>query len=251
MGVLTLGIPLTCRGIDEKDMQSFKDAYDAVIMYNAEENNLDILHDIIRGITDIIVKEGFVNLDFLDIKTILHNAGTAFAGIGRAEGKNKVRNAALQAANMCCNIHKAKSILLNVTTDEDISIAEMADAEKLVEDTADTEASVIWGHVIDENMHDAVNIIFLAALNDNGYRTYKEMFEEESPENIAALVENGLSENQILRLGSALEFFRFVLQYGTLEIIRLFIAKGYDPKSLEVDGVFPNETLEDIARRYD
>ena len=118
----------------------------------------EVLRQAVQGVTDLITKEGFINLDFADIKTILKapengSATIAIMGMGEGEGEGRARKAAEQAISsplMTLNLSGAKGMLLNVTTGAEITLGEMTEAADIIQSTADPDAQVIWGHVIDE-----------------------------------------------------------------------------------------------------
>ena len=89
------------------------------------------------------------------------------------------------------------------------------------------------------------------SLDDNGYKDYGEMFRHESDENLDVIIKDGLSEVQRFRLGSYNAFWGNALIYGSLKVIKCFIANDYDPKELEEDGVFPEHILTQITHRDD
>ena len=100
-------------------------------------------------------------------------------------------------------------------------------------------------------MLDSVRVTMIMSMHDNGYVSYDDMFQHESYENLSSFVKNGITPVMKLRLGSEESFFANGLIFGSLEIIKLFIVCEYDPKSLENDGIFPNEILEGIICRND
>ena len=130
----------------------------------------EVLRQAVQGVTDLITKEGFVNLDFADIKTILkapENGGATIAimGMGEGEGEGRARKAAEQAINsplMTLDLSGAKGMLLNVTTGPEITLGEMTEAAEIIQTTADPDAQVIWGHVIDESLGDKVHVTLIA-----------------------------------------------------------------------------------------
>ena len=249
-GALTLSIPIQLQ--NKRDLQKFKDYSDSVILSCVNDyETLDVPIMIVEGITTLIAKQGFVNDDFLDIKSILHNTGTAFFGTEYAEGKNKIEIAAQKVVGMCRNVIEAKNILLNVTTDCNTSLRELSYATDCLAKLADPDAQVIWGHVIDDNTFDSIKITIIISMNDNGYVSYYDMFQHGSYEHLSSFVKNGITHVMKLRLGSESEFFANGLIYGSLEIVKLFIACGYNPKSLEIDGIFPNRILGEIISRDD
>ena len=125
----------------------------------------EVLRQAVQGVTDLITKSGFINLDFADIKAILTNAGTAVMGMGEGEGEDGAITAAENAIKsplMTIPVTGAKGILLNVTTGPEILLSEMTDAAKIIEETADTDAQVIWGHVIDESLGEKIHVTLIA-----------------------------------------------------------------------------------------
>lgn len=248
-GALTLGIPVSSEAFNEKDMQRFKDYSDAVIL-SFDENADDIPLMIVSGIMVFLSQSGYVNLDFWDIKSVLFNSGTAFFGTAYAENESKIETVARNAVKMCVSLDKAKNVLLNFTTGSESTLSDMASAVGVIKDRLSSDVQVIWGHTVDEN-HGGVRISLLLSFDDNGYKDYEEMFEHESYENLAAIIKDGLSEVQRFRLGSYECFFGDALIYGSLKIIKYFFSNGYDPKELEVDGVFPEDILSMIIWRRD
>ncbi|MBQ7220191.1 MAG: cell division protein FtsZ [Synergistaceae bacterium] len=130
----------------------------------------EVLRQAVQGVTDLITKEGFINLDFADIKTILKapengTATIAIMGMGEGEGEGRARKAAEQAINsplMTLDLSGAKGMLLNVTTGPEITLGEMTEAADIIQTTADVDAQVIWGHVIDESLGDKVHVTLIA-----------------------------------------------------------------------------------------
>ncbi|MBQ7155901.1 MAG: hypothetical protein IJR85_10165 [Synergistaceae bacterium] len=113
-----------------------------------------------RIITDLIEKEGFVNIDVDDVKSIVDGEANVVAGEGIGTGDERCSDAALEAVKV---IKGAKKLLLAITTGPEISLMEMTGAAMAVEEAADPDASVIWGHVIDEAMGDSVKVSVVAA----------------------------------------------------------------------------------------
>ncbi|MBQ7151805.1 MAG: cell division protein FtsZ [Synergistaceae bacterium] len=140
----------------------------------------EVLRQAVQGVTDLITKSGFINLDFADIKAILTGAGTAIMGMGTGEGEDRARKAAQDAIEsplMSLPFTRAKGILLNVTTGAEIALQEMSDAAQIIEATADPDAQVIWGHVIDESLGEKVHVTLIATFPED---------EEGRPVNAAA-----------------------------------------------------------------
>ena len=125
----------------------------------------EVLRQAVQGVTDLITQNGFVNLDFADIKAILTNAGTAIMGMGEGEGEDRARKAAQNAMDsplMTMPMTGATGVLLNVTTGTEITLQEMTDATDIIREKADQDAQVIWGHVFDETLGDKVRVTMIA-----------------------------------------------------------------------------------------
>ena len=130
----------------------------------------EVLRQAVQGVTDLITKSGFVNLDFADIKAILTGAGTAIMGMGEGEGEDRARRAAQNAIEsplMTMPVTGATGILLNVTTGTEIMLSEMTDAAKIIEEKADQDAQVIWGHVFDDSLGEKVHVTLIATFPED------------------------------------------------------------------------------------
>ncbi len=125
----------------------------------------DILRQGVQGISDLIAVPGLVNLDFADVKTIMLNKGFAHMGIGRASGENRGSEAvkqAIQSPLLETCIEGAKSVLLNITGGVNLGIFEVNEAADMVFQSADPDANIIFGAVIDESMQDEIRITVIA-----------------------------------------------------------------------------------------
>ena len=125
----------------------------------------EVLRQAVQGVTDLITKPGFINLDFADIKAIMTNAGSAIMGIGVGNGDNRAEDAARSAIKsplMSVPMEGAKGILLNVTTGEEFTLHEMNKTAEVIKATADPDANVIWGHVIDPDIGDSIRVTLIA-----------------------------------------------------------------------------------------
>ncbi|MDP4181136.1 MAG: cell division protein FtsZ [Bacillota bacterium] len=125
----------------------------------------DVLRQGVQGISDLIAVPGLVNLDFADVKTIMLNTGIAHMGIGRAAGENRAEEAARQAIHsplLETSIDGARGVLLNITGGADLGLFEVNTAAELVQQSADPDANIIFGAVIDENLKDEILITVIA-----------------------------------------------------------------------------------------
>lgn len=125
----------------------------------------DVLRQGVQGISDLIAVPGLVNLDFADVKTIMLGKGLAHMGIGKGDGENRGEDAvkqAIQSPLLETSIEGAKSVLLNITGGSDLGIFEVNEAAELVFQSADPDANIIFGAVIDENLKDEIRITVIA-----------------------------------------------------------------------------------------
>ena len=129
----------------------------------------EVLRQAVQGVTDLITQNGFVNLDFADIKAILTGAGMAIMGMGEGEGEDRARKAAegaIKSPLMNLALTGATGILLNVSTGPEITLQEMTEAASIIEETADQDAQVIWGHVIDDSLGEKVRVTLIATFKE-------------------------------------------------------------------------------------
>ena len=125
----------------------------------------DTLRQGIQGVTDLITIPGLINLDFADIRTIMKDAGTAMMGIGIANGENRALDAAQQAINSSlleASIDGATRVLFSIAGGPDLTLTEVDQAARTVEECADDGANIIYGQIIDENLDDSVRITVIA-----------------------------------------------------------------------------------------
>ncbi len=125
----------------------------------------DVLRQGVQGISDLIVFPGLINLDFADVKTIMQGQGQALMGIGFGSGDTRAADAAKDAVAsplLETTIAGAKGILLNVTGGPDLTLYEVNEAAQLVSESADPDAQIIFGTVIDEHMKGEVKITVIA-----------------------------------------------------------------------------------------
>ena len=125
----------------------------------------DILRQGIQGISELITVPGLINLDFADVRTIMSAGGAALLSIGQASGENRAEQAAQQAITntlLDVTIDGAQGILFNVTGGPDLTLFEVHEAAEIVRRTADPQANIIFGAVINPEMHDEVRITVIA-----------------------------------------------------------------------------------------
>ena len=125
----------------------------------------DVLKQGVQGISDLIAVPGLINLDFADVKTIMMETGIAHMGIGKGTGENKAEEAAKQAISsplLETSIEGARGVLLNITGGPDLGLQEVNLAAELIQTSADPDATIIFGAVIDDNLKDELIITVIA-----------------------------------------------------------------------------------------
>jgi len=177
LGILTIAImtkPFSFEGltrmrIAERGIRNLKEKVDTLILisndrllsvldpkvslFNAFWICDDILRQAVKGISDLIMLPGIINVDFADVQAIMKNSGTALFGIGRARGARRAEEAAMSAINsplLDISPKGAKGILFNVSGDKDISLSEIDEIAKVICQEVNPEAKVIFGAVQSE-----------------------------------------------------------------------------------------------------
>ncbi len=131
----------------------------------------NVLRQGVQGITDLITIPGLINLDFADVRTIMHDAGSALMGIGSSSGENRAGEAAKEAISSPLleeSVEGANGILLNITGGADLGLFEVNEAAEIVSGAADANANIIFGAVIDDSMSDEVRVTVIATGFDHG-----------------------------------------------------------------------------------
>jgi len=142
----------------------------------------DVLKQGVQGIADLITVNGLVNLDFADVKSIMSNAGSALMGIGEGTGDTRAIDAvkyAMDSPLLEVSIQGAKGVLINFTGGRDMGMHEIEEAAKLIHDSVDPEANIIWGTVLDENLTGAIRVT-LVATGFDGERNSKSNFNNDA-----------------------------------------------------------------------
>lgn len=144
---------LTISGKNMTLLESFKKA-DEVLFHAA------------KGISDIIVGHGIINLDFADVRTVMSETGMAMMGTGIASGENRALEAAQRAISSPLlediSIEGAKGLLINITGGENMTLSEINEATSLIHKEAHEDATIIWGMVIDPCMKEEIRITVIA-----------------------------------------------------------------------------------------
>lgn len=122
---------------------------------NAFEMCDEILRQAVEGISDLITAPGIINVDFADIKSVMQDAGSALMGIGRSSGENRSESAATEAINsplLDISIEGARGILFAIAGGDDLTMLEVQDAAKIITESVDKDARVIFGAFKDEKL---------------------------------------------------------------------------------------------------
>jgi cell division protein FtsZ len=126
----------------------------------------DILRQAVQGISDLITVPGEINLDFADVKTIMHGMGMALMGTGVSTGEHRAVEAAQRAISSPlleeASIEGARGVLINVTGGPDMTLFEVHEAASIIQEAADEEANIIFGTVIDPKMKEELKVTVIA-----------------------------------------------------------------------------------------
>ncbi len=126
----------------------------------------EVLLHAVKGISDLIMSSGFINLDFADVKKVMAQMGSAIMGMGHATGENR----AIEAAQMAINsplledisIESAKGLLMNITGPTDITMDEIDEASNYIKEEVNTNAEIFWGVVFDDDLEEEVRVTVIA-----------------------------------------------------------------------------------------
>ena len=190
MGALTVGVvtkPFSFEGVKRKraaeaGLEEFKQHVDCLITIPNDrllafaskkapfsemlQKANDVLYYAVKGIADVIVGDGLINLDFADVRTTMSEAGLALMGTGMASGENRAREAAQRAIMSPLledvSLESAKAVLYNITAPMDITAEEIAEIGDIIGDATPEDANIIFGVVFDENIGDEIRLTVIA-----------------------------------------------------------------------------------------
>ena len=189
LGALTVAVvtkPFTFEGaqrryIAEQGLQELADRVDTIItipndrllqIIDKKTSLIDafavvdeVLRQGVQGISEIITVPGLINVDFADVKAVMKEAGSALMGIGRGSGENRAIEAAKAAINsplLEMSIDGAKGILFTVSGGKDLGMYEVNEAANVITQSADPNAKVIFGTVVDDSLGDEVKVTVIA-----------------------------------------------------------------------------------------
>lgn len=126
----------------------------------------DVLRQAVQGISDLITVPGVINLDFADVKTIVTGMGMALMGTGVAEGDSRAETAARKAINSPLledtTIEGARGVLINITGSQNMTLHEVSEASRIIQEAAHIDANIIFGSVFDDDMENKLKITVIA-----------------------------------------------------------------------------------------
>ena len=190
MGILTVGVvtrPFSFEGrkrmaVADEGIAQLKERVDSLIIVpnekllqvlgkdmtvlNAFKQANDVLFGAVQGITDLILLDGLINVDFADVRTVMSEMGMAMMGTGDANGADRAAIAA-EGAIRCplledVNLQGAKGILVNITSGYDLTLGEFEDVGNTIREFADEDATIIVGSVFDPDMNDQLRVTVVA-----------------------------------------------------------------------------------------
>ena len=198
LGALTVGVvtkPFSFEGkrrgkVAEEGVSDLRDVVDTLItipnekllsiadknmtMLDAFKKADDVLLHAVKGISDLINVQGLINLDFADVRTVMNEMGMAIMGSGASDGENRAIDAATKAISSPLlenvSIRGATGILINITGGPNMTLHEVNEASKLIQEEAHEEANIIFGAVIDESMGNDVRVTVIATGFNKGVR---------------------------------------------------------------------------------
>jgi cell division protein FtsZ len=159
--------------IPNEKLLTLVDKHTSVLDAFREADN--VLRKGVQGITDLIQVPGLINLDFADVRTIMHEAGSALMGIGVASGERRATEAATEAISsplLELSVDGATGVLLSITGGSDLGLFEVNEAAEIIQAAADPQCNVIFGAVIDDSLGDQLRVTVIATGFDReGLRT--------------------------------------------------------------------------------
>lgn len=126
----------------------------------------DVLYQGVKGVTDLMVRPGLINLDFADVRAVMDEMGKAMMGTGEARGEDRAVQAAEKAiANPLLDeisLHGAKGVLINITGGYDLTLFELDEAANIIREKVDPDANIIVGSTLDTSMEGAIRVSVVA-----------------------------------------------------------------------------------------
>ena len=159
----------------------------------------DVLKSAVEGISDLITTPGIINIDFADIKAVMENAGPALMGIGTASGEKRAEEAAKMAINsplLEVSINGAKGVLFSIAGGDDLGMFEIQDAAKIITESVDPNARIIFGTVRDEKLKKGEVKITVIASNFPENFTKKTLFQAQPIQSMSSQSQQNRDEEE-------------------------------------------------------
>ena len=164
----------------------------------------DVLLQAVRGISDLIITPGLINLDFADIRTVMAEMGLALMGAASAAGENRAIEAAQKAISSPLlediSIQGARGVLINITGGPDLCLHEVNEAASMIQEEAHEDANIIFGSVIDETMTDEIRITVIAT----GFGADREE-RKPVPVNVSSIASAPQKNKKVVHLGTIVD----------------------------------------------
>jgi len=166
----------------------------------------DVLLQAVRGISDLIITPGLINLDFADVRTVMAEMGFALMGAASASGENRAVEAAQKAISSPLlediSIQGARGVLINITGGPDLCLHEVNEAASMIQEEAHEDANIIFGAVIDETMTEDIRITVIAT-------GFGEVKEESKPvqSSVTSMPTAAPKNKKIVHLGTIVDDF--------------------------------------------
>jgi cell division protein FtsZ len=164
----------------------------------------DVLLQAVRGISDLIITPGLINLDFADIRTVMAEMGLALMGAASASGENRAIEAAQKAISSPLlediSIQGARGVLINITGGPDLCLHEVNEAASMIQEEAHEDANIIFGSVIDETMTDEIRITVIAT----GFGEDREE-RKPVPVNVSSITSAPQKNKKVVHLGTIVD----------------------------------------------
>jgi cell division protein FtsZ len=158
-----------------------------------------VLGQAVGGIADIITTPGLINVDFADVKAIMQSAGTALLGIGTGVGENRAQMAARAAVSsplLDLSMDGATGVLFNISGGKDLTMFEVDEAARIISNSADTDANIIFGAVVKEDLIDQLRITVIATGFDETAARLSQFSQPTDQPKIQGIVSEGIGDSQ-------------------------------------------------------
>lgn len=164
----------------------------------------DVLLQAVRGISDLIITPGLINLDFADVRTVMAEMGLALMGAASASGENRAVEAAQKAISSPLlediSIQGARGVLINITGGPDLCLHEVNEAASMIQEEAHDDANIIFGAVIDDSLTDEIRITVIAT----GFGEIKEE-RKPAPTNVSSIPHGTAKNKKVVHLGTIVD----------------------------------------------